>query len=238
MFEDVANSYDLMNDAMSLGIHRIWKDIFMERLGPTQGTKLLDMAGGTGDIAFRYINYLQNQSFDETKPKSHVTISDINENMLSVGQKRAENLNLTNERLKECTIDWVCANAEELPFENNSFNAYTIAFGIRNCTHIDKVVKEAYRVLQPGGRFMCLEFSHLNNQILQRIYDEYSFTFIPPMGHILAGQWEAYQYLVESIRRFPNQETFKNIIKDAGFIGAQYEDLTFGVCSIHSGFKL
>lgn len=140
MFEDVAASYDLMNDAMSMGIHRIWKDIFMERLGPTHGTKLLDMAGGTGDIAFRYIKYLQNarQTFDEPKI-SHVTVSDINQNMLDVGKQRAVNQQFTNETLQNCTIDWVCANAEQLPFDNESFNAYTIAFGIRNCTHIDKV---------------------------------------------------------------------------------------------------
>lgn len=145
VFEDVAASYDLMNDAMSMGVHRIWKDIFIERLGPVHGTKLLDMAGGTGDIAFRYIKYLNNlpkfndDNDDNDKKMSHVTVADINQNMLDVGKQRANTLNYTNESLKNCTIDWVCANAEELPFESNSFNAYTIAFGIRNCTHIDKV---------------------------------------------------------------------------------------------------
>lgn len=129
-----------MNDAMSMGVHRLWKDIFMERLGPTHGTKLLDMAGGTGDIAFRYLNYLKNNAQMKIPlNKSHVTISDINQNMLDVGKQRAEKLQLTHEHQEHCTIDWVCANAEQLPFENNSFNAYTIAFGIRNCTHIDKV---------------------------------------------------------------------------------------------------
>lgn len=244
MFEDVADSYDIMNDAMSMGIHRIWKDTFMERLGPSPGTKLLDMAGGTGDIAFRYIKYLNNVhnknktnlSNTLTDRKGHVTISDINQNMLDVGRKRAERLGLNDN--PACSIDWVCANAEELPFDDNSFNCYTIAFGIRNCTHIDRVLAEAYRVLQPGGRFMCLEFSHLNSTALQWLYDQYSFTMIPPMGHILAGQWEAYQYLVESIRRFPPQEEFKSMIQDAGFCCATYENLTFGVCSIHSGFKL
>lgn len=139
VFEDVANSYDLMNDAMSLGIHRLWKDVFMERLGPAHGTKLLDMAGGTGDIAFRYMKYLRNLPNCNESKKSHVTISDINQNMLDVGKKRAADLDLTNEHLPNCTIDWVCANAEQLPFDDNSFHAYTIAFGIRNCTHIDKV---------------------------------------------------------------------------------------------------
>lgn len=141
MFEDVAASYDLMNDAMSMGVHRIWKDMFIERLAPSHGTKLLDMAGGTGDIAFRYLKYLKNLPIDnDSTPKSHVTISDINQSMLDVGKQRAENLQLTNEHLGYCTVDWECANAEQLPFEDNSFNAYTIAFGIRNCTHIDKVI--------------------------------------------------------------------------------------------------
>lgn len=140
VFEDVAASYDLMNDAMSMGTHRIWKDIFMERLAPTHGTKLLDMAGGTGDIAFRYLKYLNSLHIDDTAPKSHVTVSDINQSMLDVGKVRAESLRFTNEHLKHCAIDWVCANAESLPFENNSFSAYTIAFGIRNCTHVDKVI--------------------------------------------------------------------------------------------------
>lgn len=165
VFEEVAKSYDIMNDAMSFGIHRVWKDIFMERLGPTHGTKLLDMAGGTGDIAFRYLKYLENIPRNPMDEKtSHVTISDINEHMLDVGKIRAEKL---GHNLLKTEIDWVCADAEKLPFDDNTFTAYTIAFGIRNCTHVDKVISEAYRVLKPGGRFMCLEFSHLNNNTLQ-----------------------------------------------------------------------
>lgn len=225
-----------MNDAMSFGIHRIWKDIFMERLSPTHGTKLLDMAGGTGDIAFRYLKYLENNSRNSVDEKiSHVTISDINQHMLDVGKIRAEKLGHNSSKTE---IDWVCADAEKLPFDDNTFTAYTIAFGIRNCTHVDQVISEAYRVLKPGGRFMCLEFSHLNNNTLQWIYDQYSFQVIPPMGQILAGQWQPYQYLVESIRKFPKQEDFKIMIENAGFLGVSYEDLTLGVCSIHSGFKL
>ncbi|XP_030378764.1 2-methoxy-6-polyprenyl-1,4-benzoquinol methylase, mitochondrial [Scaptodrosophila lebanonensis] len=237
VFEQVAKSYDLMNDAMSMGIHRVWKDIFIERLGPTHGMRLLDMAGGTGDISFRYLKYLANQSNPKQRV-SHVTISDINQHMLNVGEERARRLGLTGERLPNASISWQCADAEKLPFKDESFNAYTIAFGIRNCTHVDKVLSEAFRVLEPGGRFMCLEFSHLTNETMQWLYDQYSFQVIPPMGQLLAGQWHAYQYLVESIRRFPRQEQFKRMIEQAGFSQVEYENLTFGVVSIHSGFKL
>lgn len=165
VFADVASSYDLMNDAMSFGIHRLWKDIFMERLGPTPGTNLLDMAGGTGDISFRFLNYLKSAPNNNTAAKSQVTVADINENMLLVGKQRAKDLNLDN--FEFCELKWAVANAESLPFENDTFTAYTIAFGIRNVTNIDKVLHEAYRVLKPGGRFLCLEFSHLENKTLQ-----------------------------------------------------------------------
>ncbi|XP_050091870.1 2-methoxy-6-polyprenyl-1,4-benzoquinol methylase, mitochondrial [Anopheles aquasalis] len=235
VFEEVAASYDLMNDAMSLGIHRVWKDIFLERLAPVgNGNRLLDMAGGTGDISFRYMKYLQRLPAANRTP-SHVTVCDINQNMLDVGQKRWEKLNLP---ASGDTIDWVCADAEKLPFENDSFTVYTIAFGIRNCTHIDRVLSEAYRVLKPGGRFMCLEFSHVTNESLQWLYDQYSFQVIPPMGQILANQWQPYQYLVESIRKFPLQDDFKTMIENAGFKCVEYENLTFGVVAIHSGFKI
>ncbi|XP_055631318.1 2-methoxy-6-polyprenyl-1,4-benzoquinol methylase, mitochondrial [Toxorhynchites rutilus septentrionalis] len=235
VFEEVASSYDLMNDAMSFGIHRIWKDIFLERLAPIGGgIRLLDMAGGTGDIAFRYLKYLDNLPQNEGT-QNHVTISDINQDMLNVGKERFK---LLNRKQNNHSIDWVCADAEKLPFENNSYSAYTIAFGIRNVTHIDKVLSEAYRVLQPGGRFLSLEFSHVTNDYIKWIYDQYSFQMIPPMGQILANQWHPYKYLVESIRKFPNQEEFKKLIQQAGFKCVEYENLTFGVCAIHSGFKL
>ncbi|XP_063989249.1 2-methoxy-6-polyprenyl-1,4-benzoquinol methylase, mitochondrial [Diachasmimorpha longicaudata] len=235
VFEEVASSYDKMNDAMSLGIHRIWKDIFIQELAPTHGSKLLDMAGGTGDITFRYLHYLDNRK-NPKGLKSHVTVSDINQNMLDVGKSRAERQGYTSE--KGYDIAWVQADAEQLPFDDESYAAYTIAFGIRNCTRIDKVIEEAYRVLQPGGRFMCLEFSHLTNNTLQWAYDQYSFQMIPVMGMLLAGKWQPYQYLVESIRRFPKQEDFKGMIEDAGFRHVTYRNLTFGVVAIHSGFKI
>ncbi|KAH8345208.1 2-methoxy-6-polyprenyl-1,4-benzoquinol methylase, mitochondrial [Drosophila kikkawai] len=237
VFEQVAQSYDMMNDALSLGIHRVWKDIFVERLGPVHGMRLLDMAGGTGDITFRYLRYLANQPNPKQR-LSHVTVSDINQHMLDVGEERAKRLGLTADKLPNSTIAWKCADAEKLPFESDSYTAYTIAFGVRNVTRVDKVLAEAYRVLQPGGRFMCLEFSHLTNETMQWLYDQYSFQLIPPMGQLLAGQWQAYQYLVESIRRFPKQEQFKQMIQEAGFEQVSYENLTFGMVSIHSGFKL
>ncbi|CAF4804102.1 unnamed protein product [Pieris macdunnoughi] len=236
VFETVADKYDVMNDVMSLGIHRVWKDIFMQKLAPRPGTKLLDMAGGTGDITFRYINYLRNIGQKQTDKPSHVTVSDINQSMLDVGKIRAERQGYKGDPL--VSIDWLCADAEKLPIPDESYNAYTIAFGIRNCTHVDKVLEEAFRVLQPGGRFMCLEFSHLSNTQLQWMYDQYSFQVIPVLGQLVAGQWKPYQYLVESIRQFPDQDRFKAMIEDAGFRQVTYENLTFGVCSIHSGFKL
>lgn len=235
VFENVASNYDKMNDAMSFCIHRMWKDIFIQRLAPTHGTNLLDVAGGTGDIAFRYLTYLKNLAKQGSPAtfQSSVTVCDINQAMLDVGKERGKKLDLTDSE-----INWIQGDAENLPVGSSNYNAYTIAFGIRNCTHIDKVIDEAYRVLTPGGRFMCLEFSHVNNEFLQWIYDQYSFQMIPVMGQIIAGDWKSYQYLVESIRKFPNQEDFKVMIETAGFSCVTYENLTCGVVSIHSGFKL
>ncbi|XP_012164439.1 2-methoxy-6-polyprenyl-1,4-benzoquinol methylase, mitochondrial isoform X1 [Bombus terrestris] len=235
VFEKVANSYDQMNDAMSFGIHRIWKDIFIQRLGPTHGTKLLDSAGGTGDITFRYLNYLKNTP-NYQDVKSSVTVCDINKNMLDVGKVRAKKLGWTDQN--NFNIDWKQCDAEKLPFEDDSYNAYTIAFGIRNVTHIGKVLSEAYRVLTPGGCFMCLEFSHVDNNILKWLYDQYSFQIIPVLGTLIAGEWQPYQYLVESIRKFPKQEEFKDMIEVAGFRNVTYENLSSGIVAIHSGFKL
>lgn len=229
VFETVAQDYDLMNDVMSLGIHRLWKDYFMCSLSPANNTKLLDVCGGTGDIAFRFINYANTNNVKDC----HVTVTDINSHMLDVGKARSKALNHDSNM-----ISWQQGNAEELPFNDNQFNAYTIAFGIRNCTHFDKVLSEAYRVLQPGGRFLCLEFSQLEFSAAQWFYDQYSFQLIPVLGQLIVGQWKPYKYLVESIRQFPNQESFKNMIEEAGFRQVTYENLSLGIVAIHSGFKL
>ncbi|KAJ3314694.1 2-hexaprenyl-6-methoxy-1,4-benzoquinone methyltransferase [Boothiomyces sp. JEL0838] len=228
VFESVAPSYDIMNDVMSGGIHRLWKDYFISKLSPTNSTKLLDVAGGTGDIAFRFIDKIRKEY--GTDPD--VRVLDINENMLQVGRERAKK--------KGYELEFVQGNAEELQFENDTFDAYTIAFGIRNCTHVDRVLSEAYRVLKPGGRFMCLEFSHVESPLIKAMYDMHSFYMIPKMGELIANDRESYQYLVESIRKFPKQTEFAEMIRNAGFktVGDGYENLTFGVAAIHSGYKL
>jgi len=231
VFHSVADTYDLMNDAMSLGIHRLWKDDFITKLDPGPTTKLLDVAGGTGDIAFRFLDRVGKSALAK-ESGARVTVLDINGSMLKVGESRAAKLGHTQ------GISWVEGDAQELPFDDDSFDCYTIAFGIRNVVKIELALKEAFRVLKPGGRFMCLEFSKVQPQELETLYDLYSFQVIPPMGKILAGDWESYQYLVESIRKFPDQETFAEMIRSAGFGFVKYENFTFGVAALHSGFKL
>ncbi|CAG0916312.1 unnamed protein product [Notodromas monacha] len=230
VFENVATKYDLMNDTMSFGTHRLWKDYFVDKLGPMSDISLLDMAGGTGDIAARVARYIRNN--DAVEPTGRIVIGDINPHMLEVGRRKLENANLAK------GLEWVEADAEKLPFDAETFDAYTIAFGIRNCVHVQKVIDEAYRVLRPGGRFMCLEFSRVNNALLEWLYEKYSFEVIPVMGQLIAGDWESYQYLVESIRKFPDQGTFAEMIRSSGFRAVNYENLTSGVVAIHSGFKL
>ncbi|XP_067911324.1 2-methoxy-6-polyprenyl-1,4-benzoquinol methylase, mitochondrial isoform X1 [Heterodontus francisci] len=259
VFKNVAKNYDIMNDAMSLGIHRLWKDALLHTMNPLPGTKLLDVAGGTGDIAFRFLDYVRSQherqnrramksyqspswqqisDFYEQQNKfdsdsgSKAVICDINKEMLKVGRQKAEQLNYTE------GLSWVVGNAEELPFDDDKFDVYTIAFGIRNVTHIDHVLQEAYRVLKPGGRFLCLEFSKVQNPIISRLYHLYSFQVIPVLGEVIAADWKSYQYLVESIQRFPDQEEFKAMIEDAGFYKVEYNNLTSGIVAVHSGFKL
>ena len=222
VFDSVAARYDVMNDLMSAGLHRLWKNEMVAWLSPKDDMQILDVAGGTGDIAFRI----------KEKANCHVTVCDINYQMLHEGKDRATDHNIRD------GINWVCGDAENLPLPDNSVDAYTIAFGIRNVTHIDKALSEAYRVLKIGGRFLCLEFSHLQHDFLQKIYNAYSFTAIPRIGKLVTGDSESYQYLVESIRKFPKQEEFAGMIRTAGFANVQYRNLSQGVVAIHSGRKV
>ncbi len=223
VFTSVASKYDVMNDVMSGGVHRLWKDAMMDWLAPRAGQRLLDVAGGTGDIAFRFL---------KRAGAGHATVLDLTEGMLTEGRKRAE-----AERLS-ASLDWLVGDAMALPFADNSFDVYTISFGIRNVTRPEVALTEAFRVLRPGGRLMVLEFSQLPIPALQAAYDAYSFNVIPRMGQMIAGDRDSYQYLVESIRKFPDQETFLAMIRAAGFENAKYRNLTMGVAALHSGWKL
>lgn len=226
VFHSVAHRYDAMNDAMSLGLHRAWKDAMISKLRPskTRPFHMLDVAGGTGDIAFRALK--------SGGPQTHVTVLDINGSMLNVGRERSQAKNLSSQ------LDFVEANAEALPFEDNSFDAYTIAFGIRNVPRIDKALSEAHRVLKRGGHFLCLEFSHVDVPVLDKIYDAYSFRFIPRLGEWIAGDHDSYQYLVESIRRFPSPHAFEVLIKNAGFKHISHQLMTAGIVALHSAWKI
>ncbi|XP_027113570.1 2-methoxy-6-polyprenyl-1,4-benzoquinol methylase, mitochondrial-like isoform X1 [Coffea arabica] len=241
VFTSVASNYDLMNDLMSGGLHRLWKDRLVSKLNPFPGMKHLDVAGGTGDVAFRILESinsvkrraLQDSPEDNLLEETQIFVCDINPNMLNVGKKRAQERGLAEDR----ALVWVEGDAEALNFEDNSMDGYTIAFGIRNVTHIEKALAEAYRVLKRGGRFLCLELSHVEVPIFKELYDLYSFSVIPAVGELVAGDRESYQYLVESIRRFPPQEKFAAMIADAGFQKVEYENLVGGVVAIHSGLK-
>jgi demethylmenaquinone methyltransferase/2-methoxy-6-polyprenyl-1,4-benzoquinol methylase len=223
VFTNVASRYDVMNDVMSVGIHRVWKDAMMDWLAPRDGQALLDVAGGTGDIAFRFL---------KRAPGAGATVLDMTESMLVEGQKRAEAAHLAEK------LNWVVGDAMALPFEANTFDVYTISFGIRNVTRIPDALSEAFRVLKPGGRLMVLEFSQLPNDGLQKLYDLYSFNVIPRMGQAIANDRESYQYLVESIRNFPEQEVFAEMIRTAGFEQVKYRNLSMGIAALHSGWKL
>jgi demethylmenaquinone methyltransferase/2-methoxy-6-polyprenyl-1,4-benzoquinol methylase len=223
VFSSVASKYDVMNDLMSGGVHRLWKDAMMDWLAPRPGQRLLDVAGGTGDVAFRFL---------KRAAGSTAVVCDLTEPMLIEGRKRAEAESQADR------LDWVVGDAMALPFEDASFDVYTISFGIRNVTRIADALAEAYRVLRPGGRLMVLEFSRIPNELLQKAYDLYSFNVIPAMGQMVAGDRDSYQYLVESIRRFHDQESFADMIRAAGFGQVKYRNLTFGVAALHSGWKL
>ena len=226
VFHKVAKRYDIMNDVMSAGLHRAWKDAMIAALNPPrrEDYKVLDVAGGTGDIAFRII--------EASDRKAHATVLDINGSMLAVGAERAEKRKLS------ANLEFVEANAEELPFEANSFDAYTIAFGIRNVPRIDVALKEAYRVLKRGGRLLVLEFSEVEMPLLDRFYDAWSFNAIPKFGKLITGDEAPYQYLVESIRKFPNQKDFATMIKEAGFSRVSFTNYTGGIAALHSGWKI
>jgi demethylmenaquinone methyltransferase / 2-methoxy-6-polyprenyl-1,4-benzoquinol methylase len=226
VFHKVASRYDLMNDLMSAGLHRVWKDAMVSWLAPPtgRGFEVLDVAGGTGDIAFRIVG--------RSRGNARAVVCDINTSMLEVGRERAEKRGLAEK------VDFIEGNAEVLPFENGRFDAYTIAFGIRNVPRIEMALAEAYRVLKPGGRFLCLEFSSVDVPGLDRIYDLYSLHLIPEMGRMVAGDAESYRYLVESIRRFPHQERFAEMIRRAGFSRVSYRNLSGGIAAIHSGWKI
>ena len=223
VFSSVASKYDVMNDVMSLGIHRVWKDAMMDWLAPIRGQALLDVAGGTGDISFRLLKRASG---------ANATVLDLTESMLAEGRKRAENVGISGQ------LEWVVGDAMALPFEDDSFDVYTISFGIRNVTDPQKALSEAYRVLKPGGRIMVLEFSHIPNDLLQWFYDKYSFNVIPRLGQIIASDRSSYQYLVESIRKFPKQESFMKLVNAAGFENTKFRNLTMGVACLHSGWKI
>ena len=224
VFDSVASRYDLMNDLMSLGVHRLWKNAAVDWLGPRPGIRLLDLAAGTGDIADRVL--------DRVGGAGRVVSSDINMPMLVHGRDRALDKGWFGK------LDFVCADAMALPFADESFDAVTIAFGIRNVTHVDRALAEAYRVLVPGGRFLCLEFSKVVLPVLDRLYDSYSFTILPNLGRLVAGDAESYRYLAESIRRFPDQAAFAALIEAAGFEQVRYRNLSAGIAAIHSGWRL
>jgi len=227
VFHSVAQRYDLMNDLMSGGLHRVWKDVMITTLNPPRNDApfaLLDVAGGTGDIAFRAAKA---SGFGFT-----ATVCDINSDMLAVGRERAVKQHLDHQ------VSFVEGNAEALAFPDRSFDAYTIAFGIRNVPRIDQALREAYRVLKPGSRFLCLEFSTVDVPGLDRIYDLFSFKVIPPLGRAVTGDADSYQYLVESIRKFPKPNAFAGMIRDAGFARVSHQVLSGGIVALHSGWRL
>ncbi len=227
VFGKVAARYDQMNDLMSGGLHRLWKDDFIALLNPPKSArefKVLDVAGGTGDIAFRIAR--------AGGAGTEIVVADISPEMVGEGARRAPG------ELHGGKCRFTVGNAEQLAFPDNSFDAYTIAFGIRNVTHIDQALAQAYRVLKPGGRFLCLEFSHVDVPGMEQVYEAYSMTVIPAVGKVVTGDGDPYRYLVESIRKFPRPQAFENLIAEAGFVRTSHRMLTGGIVAIHSGWKI
>lgn len=227
VFSNVATKYDLMNDIMSLGVHRLWKRKIINKINFKNNIKIIDVAGGTADISFQIAKFAQ-----QKKINYYIEVVDINQEMLTMGKNRAIDKNIFH------NINFTCCDGEKLCFEDNSFDVYTIAFGIRNFTNIDKALSEAYRVLKKGGLFICLEFSKVEDYFLQNIYDKYSFKIIPKLGEIILKDSASYQYLVESIRKFPDQKQFAKMILEAGFTGVNYDNLNFGISALHYAQKI
>lgn len=223
VFHSVAAKYDIMNDLMSMGVHRIWKRLTIESSGVRPGHRVLDIAGGTGDLTMQFA--------DRVGEQGEVVLADINASMLAVGRDRLL------DRGYGSNIEFVQANAEELPFPDNHFNAVSIAFGLRNVTHKDKAIASMLRVLKPGGRLLILEFSKPKNAVLSDIYDKYSFKALPFMGKLITNDSESYKYLAESIRMHPDQETLKSMMDDAGFANTRYQNMTGGIVALHTGIK-
>ena len=222
VFSSVAPSYDIMNDLMSAGVHRLWKDALMDWLAPSKGQVLVDIAGGTGDIALRFLK----------RGGSHVYVIDINEDMVRAGQKRRD------VKAYSSQIDWTVASAEELPLKTETADRVTISFGLRNVTNRDAALREALRILKPGGRFCCLEFSAVQNEAISMLYDLWSFNALPKLGRMVANDEAAYRYLAESIRTFPAQHDLSRMISEAGFAQVRFRNLSNGIAAIHSGWKL
>jgi len=222
VFSSVASSYDVMNDLMSGGVHRLWKDALMDWLAPSEGQVLVDLAGGTGDIALRFLK----------RGGSHAHVIDINADMISAGKKRRNLKDYSNQ------IDWIVASAEDIPLQTGTADRVTISFGLRNVTNRDIALREALRVLKPGGRFCCLEFSTVQNAALLKLYDFWSFNGLPQLGRMVARDEAAYRYLAESIRTFPAQHDLAKMMSEAGFAQVRFRNLSNGIAAIHSGWKL